>query len=190
LSAYVFGARQGQHRKRAKEELRFIANTDPAKKPEDAPPPKDKLVTTLAGLIPAEILVFHALLLQATTTVDDPKGANPVTKIVDDEALLAGFVVLCILAAALYLAGVIRSNEFNPFRDIPLALVPPLAFVGWTALQRATAFDAVDADAGDRAVIGIVAAGTAIAISTALSAKEEKEAEEKTPEEAKAILAS
>jgi hypothetical protein len=192
MSAFVFGSRLGGHLEGVRRAKEFNALSPTEQQAATPPPsPRDKMVTLVAGLIPAEILAFHAILLQATTKVDEkvPKAVDaaqtqadakpleaPLTQITDEKALKWGFIVLCILAVAFFIAGRIKSGEpFNIVKDVPLALVPAFAFVGWTALQRATAFDAIKADAGDRAVIGIICAGLALAISMALTPKKEDE---------------
>lgn len=183
MSALLFGSRAAAHvdgvtPKADPNAIRGLAAE--GGEPPPQPTPRDKLVTIVAGLIPADILAAHLILLQGTTKVNEnpPPGLEkPVIEITDKGALEAGFIALIILSLVFYAVGRYRAGgKFNPVRDIGLALVPALAFVAWTALQRATAFDAINADAGDRTVWGLVTALLAIALSTAFTGKTEKPA--------------
>jgi hypothetical protein len=141
---------------------------------EEVPKPsaRDQLVTTVAGLVPADILIAHAALLAATTKVDD-KATPPVTTITEKGTLEDGFYWLIGLSILLYVAGRIKAGgAFKMIKDPLLALVPAAAFVGWTALQRSTAFDAVSGTTeGKRVLIGLICGIGAVAISLALAPK-------------------
>ncbi|HXY20842.1 MAG TPA: hypothetical protein VEH83_12675 [Gemmatimonadales bacterium] len=121
-------------------------------------------VDALAALVPAEVLALHGLILSVTTSTADRDGFPQVT-ITQPGTLRWAFGGLILLSVALYLVPRFRTREKL---DIGRALIPPIAFVAWTMLQRATAFDAVWPSLGDAprtvialfvaAILGIVAA--------------------------------
>ncbi|HXY69299.1 MAG TPA: hypothetical protein VEH62_07590 [Gemmatimonadales bacterium] len=122
-----------------------------------APPGLGTYVDALAALVPGEVLALHALFLSVTTaTVVDRDGFPQVT-ITEPVTLRWAFAGLIVLSVVLYLVPRFRTREKL---DVGRALIPPLAFVAWTMLQRATAFDAVFPSLGDapRTVIALFAA--------------------------------
>jgi hypothetical protein len=93
-----------------------------------APPGLGTYVDTLAALVPGEVLAVHAAIISLTST----KGGMP----------LWVFWALVGLSVLLYVFGRIGTKApFEPL-DLLRALIPPLAFVGWTLIQKPTAFDA------------------------------------------------
>lgn len=103
----------------------------------NAPPGVKTYVDALAALVPAEVLSLHALMLSATTSIN-----GDTTTISDANTLSAAFGGLLILAAGLYALPRWLAKKWDRL-DWIRVLIPPLAFVGWTLLQRSTAFDAV-----------------------------------------------
>ena len=101
------------------------------------PPGMKTYVDALAALVPAEVLTLHALFLSVTT-----KAENKVTTITAPDILTWAFVGLLILSMVLYLAPRLLAKKFD-WLDWIRMFIPPLAFIGWTMLQRSTAFDAV-----------------------------------------------
>ncbi|HTT69363.1 MAG TPA: hypothetical protein VMF70_15170 [Gemmatimonadales bacterium] len=104
-----------------------------------APPGLGTYVDALAALVPAEVLALHGLILSVTTATVVQDGLPQVT-ITEPGTLRYAFVGLIVLSVALYLVPRFRTRERL---DVGRALIPPIAFVAWTMLQRATAFDAV-----------------------------------------------
>jgi hypothetical protein len=100
-------------------------------------------VDALAPLVPAEVLALHAVIVTATTKTTDGK-----TEITAPETLAWAFVGLVVLSLGIYVGfrGVLKKWERW---DWVRVLIPPSAFVAWTMLQRATAFDAVYPDMSD-----------------------------------------
>ena len=90
--------------------------------------------------------------------------------------LRLAFVGLIVLSVALYLVPRFKTREKL---DAGRALIPPIAFVAWTMLQRATAFDAVWPTLGDapRTVIALFAA----AILGMVAARLAKQADQSPP---------
>jgi hypothetical protein len=132
-----------------------------------APPGLGTYVDAVAALVPAEVLALHGLILSVTTSTVDRDGFPQVT-ITQPGTLRWAFGGLLLLSVALYLVPRFRTRDKL---DIGRALIPPIAFVAWTMLQRATAFDAVWPSLGDAprtvialfaaAILGLVAAGLA-----------------------------
>jgi hypothetical protein len=106
-------------------------------------------IDALVALVPAEVLTLHAVILTATTTT-----ADKVTTIDDVPTLQWAFAGLIILSIIFYVVP--RFPHWEIF-DFFRAAIAPLAFVGWTMLQKSTAFDAVAPNLGDarRTVIGL-----------------------------------
>lgn len=94
-------------------------------------------VDAFAALIPAEVLALHAVILSVTTST-----TNGTVTITDPETLRFAFFGILVLSVVLYAStrlAVARWDRLDWLR----VMIPPLAFIGWTMLQRATAFDAV-----------------------------------------------
>lgn len=119
---------------------------------EGKPTPVGKAtLDTLAALVPAEVLVAHATILQVTT---ETKG--DVTTITKPEPLGFAFWALVVASAVVYLVA--RAPNFDRL-DWLRMLIPPLAFVGWTMIQKTTAFDAAfSVDEAYRVIIPVIAA--------------------------------
>lgn len=99
-------------------------------------------VDALAALVPAEVLSLHAAVLSFTTeTVVDDAGKATV-KITEPGTLAGVFYALIVFSVLIYVVGRVRDGTWDRW-DFLRVLIPPLAFVGWTMLQKATAFDAV-----------------------------------------------
>jgi hypothetical protein len=108
-----------------------------------SPPGVSTFVDVLAGLVPAEVLALHALILSATTKTTDGQ-----TIITEKGTLIGAFVGLVLLSIGLYVGYRLINKKWDKW-DWARMLIPPLAFVAWTMLQRATAFDAVFPSLGD-----------------------------------------
>jgi hypothetical protein len=104
-----------------------------------SPPGVRSFVDALAALVPAEVLTLHGLILSFTTKTENVAGISTTT-ITDKGTLSAAFFGLVVLSIVLY--AVPRSKTWERM-DFFRASIPPLAFVAWTMLQKATAFDAV-----------------------------------------------
>lgn len=151
-----------------------------------APPGLATFVDALAGLVPAEVLAAHAVILsQLTTTTKTAQGQTTIT---DTAGLTLAFWLLLVTSAVLFVVGHrlphtvdtepqaarlvarwwrrVKEYRWNWVR----LLIPPAAFVGWTLLQRPSSVDAVWGNLGDgrRFVIAIVGAVLVGAIATVL----------------------
>lgn len=102
-----------------------------------SPPGVKTYVDTMAALVPSEVLTLHALMLEQGTTVEGTK-----TTISDPQTLLVAFVGLLIVSMGLYAVPRLLAKKWDALDGFRI-LIPPLAFVGWTMLQRSTAFDGV-----------------------------------------------
>jgi hypothetical protein len=91
----------------------------------------------MAALVPAEVLTLHALVLAVTTQTN-----GHATTITDAATLRWAFFGLLGLSAGFYVVPRLLARHWDRF-DWLRAAIPPLAFVAWTMLQRATAFDAL-----------------------------------------------
>lgn len=103
----------------------------------ESPPGIGTYVDALAALVPAEVLTLHAVILSVTT-----KTENATTQIIAGGTLFWAFIGLMVLSVALFVIPRLRTGKWDSL-DYVRATIPPLAFVCWTMLQRATAFDAV-----------------------------------------------
>ena len=117
-------------------------------------------VDTLAALVPAEVLAAHAAILTFTTETREGPGDTKTTTITEPGTLKFAFWALCILSVMFYVAGFQKKRvSVQAFFG---ALIPPLAFIGWTMAQRATAFDAVWPDTGEATRNAIVVLGALV----------------------------
>lgn len=108
-------------------------------------------VDALMGVVPAETLALHAVILSVTTNT-----VGTTTQITARGTLFWAFFGLVILSGLLYVVPRIMARDWEVL-DYFRMLIPPLGFVGWTMLQRATAFDAVFPNMGEapRTVIAL-----------------------------------
>jgi hypothetical protein len=110
---------------------------DPTHSFTDSPPGVSTYVDMLAALVPAEVLVLHAAILTVAT-----KTVNGVTEITEPGTLSWAFFGLIIFSIVLYVVPRRMAHDWERL-DLLRMAIPPLAFVGWTMLQRTTAFDAI-----------------------------------------------
>jgi hypothetical protein len=100
-------------------------------------------IDAFAALVPAEVLTLHALIIAATTK-PAPGTTGQTGTIIDPTAvqtLALSFWGLVALAVLLYAVPRRIGGKWDKF-DWIRTLIAPLAFFGWTMLQRTTAFDA------------------------------------------------
>lgn len=120
-------------------------------------------VDALSALVPAEVLALHAVLMPLVTRTRTIGGVSE-TAISDVSTLRWVFWALIAMSAFLYLLG---RNALRRW-DFVRMWIAPAAFVGWTMLQRPTAFDAVAPGVSDQtrfaaAVLGAVFLGAVAA---------------------------
>lgn len=101
-------------------------------------PGMPKFLDLFAALVPGDILAAHGVILALTTTsvesgsvISDPDSIG---------ALKAAFFGLMVASVFLYVA--VHHKDWQR-EDYGRMLIPPVAFVGWTMLQKPSAFDAV-----------------------------------------------
>ena len=138
-------------------------------------------IDAFAALVPAEVLTLHALVVAATTTVvPATKDAEASTSIVVGQAGTLCFAFWGMVALSIILFAVPRyvGGKMDKFDGIRIAIAP-LSFVGWTMLQRATAFDAAfpNVEAVPRTVIALFLGAVLGGVTAALALK----ADAKTP---------
>lgn len=106
-------------------------------------------IDAFAAVVPAEVLTLHALIISVATETKQQvitagsKAAETITTIKPDGAqtLEVAFWGLVIMSIVLYAAPRYLGGTWDRFDWIRVAIAP-LAFFGWTMLQRVTAFDA------------------------------------------------
>ena len=145
-------------------------DADP-QKPENAKPGVNKYVDAMAALVPAEILGLHAILLSFTTEKASNDDGKVSTIISEPETLAWCFWGLIVMSVVLYLFG--RGKKHVNKLDWLRLLIPPCAFVLWTMLQKATAFDAAFPDMGfvERMAIALFGAVFLGALAASLASK-------------------
>jgi hypothetical protein len=119
-------------------------------------------VDALAALVPAEVLAVHAGILTFTTASVKDGAGNVTVRITEPGTLWWVFWALVVLSTVVYFAGLGRTKWDS--WDWLRVLIPAAAFVGWTMLQKGSAFDAVapnlpSATRSAIAVIGAVGLG-------------------------------
>jgi hypothetical protein len=96
-------------------------------------------IDAFAALVPAEVLTLHALIISYTVQT----RGNATMIIEGDGSLLRfSFWGLIVLSMVLYAGPRLFAKKWDGW-DFLRVLIPPLAFAGWTMLQKMTAFDAV-----------------------------------------------
>jgi hypothetical protein len=99
-------------------------------------------IDAFAALVPAEVLTLHALIISYTMRTTDH-----VTAIIagDEPILHFSFWGLIVLSMILYAGPRLFAKKWDGW-DFLRVLIPPLAFTGWTMLQKMTVFDAMYPD--------------------------------------------
>ena len=108
----------------------------PGKSTTSQSPGLQTYVDALAALVPAEVLTAHGAILTFTTKTNVDKAIA----ITDPGTLFYVFWALIALSMILYIGARLMNNAWDGW-DYLRVLIPPLSFVGWTMLQKATAFD-------------------------------------------------
>lgn len=148
--------------------------SDPKTSTSTSPPGLKTYVDALAALVPAEVLTLHALIVSVTTKTVDAK-----TQIIALGTLRWAFFGLIVLNIGIYVVPRLMVGKWDRL-DYMRMVIPPLAFIGWTMLQRATAFDAVAPAAlpeAARTVIALFLGVILVGAATALA----KQADKKKP---------
>jgi hypothetical protein len=134
-------------------------------------------IDVVAALVPAEILAANAALLPLMTDSGTDKDGNAITTITDPGNLKLVFWLSIVFSILLYVAGnragakkAAGNANPPPGQEVPAvpwrgwnwlrALIPAAAYVGWTMLQKVTAFDAIAPDMSEarRLVIAVFGA--------------------------------
>jgi len=126
-------------------------------------------VDTLAALVPAEVLAAHATIISFTTSTVDGT-----TRITAPGTLKGVFIALVVVSAGLYWLA--HRGQWDRW-DWGRVVIPPLAFVGWTMLQKPTAFDAVAPNLPEapRFAIAVIGAIVLAAAAAALSDRADRQ---------------
>jgi hypothetical protein len=150
---------------------REAAPKDTSKEPEAGQPGFGSYIDVVAALVPAEVLAANAALLPLMTETTTDEAGNSVTAITEPETLKVVFVLSIVFSLGLYVIGLLQRLDRSAVkpRDWLGMVIPPLAFVGWTMLQKSTAFDAVAPEMDEPlrftiAVFGAVALGALAAV--------------------------
>ncbi|MDQ3740948.1 MAG: hypothetical protein M3389_08400 [Actinomycetota bacterium] len=144
---------------------RAAAEAEPA---EAGKPGVGGFVDALAALVPAEILAAHAILIGLGSETKG-SGDTAVTTITEPDALKVLMVALAVVSVVLYV--LVHARKWDGRWDYVRMLIPALAFVGWTMLQKATMFDAWApnwseiARTGTGLILAIVLGGIAYALA-------------------------
>jgi hypothetical protein len=115
--------------------------SEPNESTKGAGPGVSTYVDTLAALVPAEVLTAHAAILTFTCKTQATSGETTTT-ITEPDTLRLCFWLLLFLSIAIYAVGRALARSWDKW-DFVRMLIPPLAFVCWTMVQRSTAFEAL-----------------------------------------------
>jgi ABC-type enterochelin transport system permease subunit len=142
----------------------------PGESTSKSPPGVTSFIDAVAALVPAEVLTLHAVILSITTKTMQDASGNSITEITEPGTLVWAFIGLLLLSVVLYVVPRISKKDWW---DCLRAIIPPAAFVAWTMLQRATAFDAVWPELGEapRTVIALFGAVVLGVMATLLARK-------------------
>jgi hypothetical protein len=135
-----------------------------------SPPGVKTYVDALTALVPAEVLALHAFMVEATTNTKKIHG-KAVTTVTDAGALEATFWVCIGLSVLLFVTSrlIAAKGRWRGW-DYARALVPPIAFVLWTIVQKSTAWDAVSPDSLTEATRALIGASGAVVLGVAAAA--------------------
>jgi hypothetical protein len=141
-----------------------------------APPGLKTYADAFAALVPAEVLALHGAILAVVTE----KTAENTTTITDPATLKWAFVALLVVSVGIYVTGRLPTLAGGPSTwdtwDWVRMWIPALAFIGWTMLQKTTAFDAIAPHLGQapRFTIAIIAGGVLGVVASQLAYRADK----------------
>lgn len=169
MSSYLYGALE--QRRLASPPSTSETATQPGQTPSPGQPGVKSWLDALAALVPAEVLALHAIIIQLASETEEVDGSSQ-TVLNNEGTVSVFFFVLAILAGVLFVFG--RKNGPGAPAltrlDWVRVCVPALAFVGWTMLQPASAFDALGLDlnavarGGGAVVLAVILGGAAVAL--------------------------
>lgn len=167
------------------------------KSKEEKSPGFGSYVDVVAALVPAEILAANAALLPVmSTTSQDPKSGAAVTTITEPGTLKLVFWLSVASCVLLYVASQLaRAKKERAAADKGKAaarwgyanwvrmLIPAGAYVGWTMLQKSTAFDAIAPSMSQslRLTLAVFAAIALGVVAKALSDQADGQAPDSAP---------
>jgi hypothetical protein len=134
-------------------------------------------VDALAALVPAEVLAVHAAILTFTTTSAKDGTGKSIIMITEPATLSWVFWTLVVLSMVVYYAG-LGKTKWDSW-DWLRILIPAAAFIGWTMLQKGSAFDAVapSLSPATRSAVAVIGAVVLGLLARALASK----ADQRTP---------
>lgn len=164
MSSFVYGALTAK---------REQAPANKSKK--EKPPGLGSYLDVLAALVPAEVLAINALLLSLVVTSTAAPNGDAITKITDPGGAKLIFWLSLVACVAVYFVGA-KSGEKSSLLENwnwLRALIPAVAYVGWTMIQKSTAFDAVAPNMSEasRVIVAVFVAFFLGAIAKRLSDK-------------------
>ncbi|HEX5989093.1 MAG TPA: hypothetical protein VFY75_02610 [Solirubrobacterales bacterium] len=163
MSTFVYGALTAKRER---------APTKKSKK--EKPPGFGSYTDVLAALVPAEVLAINALLMSLVVSSSNAENGNVVTQITDTGGAQLIFWLSLVACVAIYFVGA-KSGEGGLLKNWNWlrALIPAVAYVGWTMIQKSTAFDAVAPDMSEasRVIVAVFVAFFIGAIAKRLSDK-------------------
>ena len=154
----------------------------------DQPPGLNSYIDILAALVPAEVLAIHAIIIAAVTTTN-ARGARRRSPSPPRCAWRSGCwpagrgVVRARPAPGPTPAAVQQQSgtsvprwQHLEWQDLIRIGIPPAAFVGWTMLEPASAWNVVvpDMSSGTRTLIALVGAVFLAAVTKALASHSDK----------------
>jgi hypothetical protein len=164
---------------------------------EEKSPGFGSYVDVMAALVPVEILAANAALLPVmSTTSQDPKSGAAVTTITEPSTLKLVFWLSIVACVLLYVASQLaRAKKERAAADKGKAaarwgyanwvrmLIPAGAYVGWTMLQKSTAFDAIAPSMNQslRLTLAVFAAIALAVVAKALSDQADGQAPDPAP---------
>jgi hypothetical protein len=126
----------------------------------------------LAALVPAEVLAAFAVIFETTSEERTLPNGSVARVITDPSTLKWSFIALVVVSVILFVVPRVGKNKFEAW-DAVRAVIPPIAFVGWTMLLPLSAFDTLCLDLSSNArfaipvigalVLGVIAARLAAA---------------------------
>lgn len=126
---------------------------------------QEKLASSVAGIIPADVLTVHALALQVLTKTDD-KGVTTITDMTSMHYLLP---ILLVVTAILFLLG--RGISGWDRIDWAKFAIPLIAIVAWTALVGTSAITPWLTDLKIPQQVAVVLAGAVGVVLVAANGK-------------------
>jgi hypothetical protein len=152
-----------------------VAGRDPKRPMIEDDGSGSKLVESLAGLLPADLLAAHGMIVAATTkTIPATGGGEATVEVIAATALKWGAVGLIAASFVLFAFGLKKAPTEWSKHEWLQSLIPPISFITWMMLTGTSALTPwlPKLSTPGRTVIGVVLGLIMVGAATAVAGEQ------------------